>query len=906
MPLKPRCFDSSGIARAPAPEPRVPFHELLKRPTLTPSENLQKMKAASEQLEKAAQKMLSSMMTREQIQEHVSKMMEHADPDDLLGTMPKDLHQYMRPVPPYPLFQYRHVCSYMETMWKYKLELSFKHPMPPKGGNLYTEKTLELRRRCWDPILRDTVDEIMFYGASDCRIHLRKALAKIRTLKESNEQYAGKMLAGVSELQVQLGRLKDAPMDPDALEAVTNAVNLHAQIEELERSKSYWMDRARKAEEQVQTEEAMAIKPTLTPEQRRAKVQFTKIMHAMLSVHYVQMALGDHVFRHLRADLECYKAKYPEDYKQAEYFLEYGMGDCKTKLKEATRAIELLEEDKQKLTQLVQGGGVDITRLLDALRRNQDLEDANRRLTEQAAYMRWKNEALLHREPDDMTAEQFVETVGVDATPNEDFLLRCKEMQPDELKRALDEEIEKLDEEFAVICEDPAKTRTLLGVLIDEARAEDARDVYERMLDLQKQRSILNCEPQNKDFVLELKHDVVANHRTIRKLRAEVHQLRSKIADTNNVDRIKARLVTAEQNVADLQRLLRQARSQDEAVPPPAPTADIKRLQVKAFNAETKVAVCETQISNLEARTKELERVNTELQEKLAEAEKKQTELACLNQIHVKQNRAAKTRIADLESQLGTHRAEGSLHTTPELTIAKIKEMQEDIDALHGENDRLRSLAAVFAALETKYRDYYLHAVQCLRKIHAGGEEVKAEAEKILRDTRMEVRILEEMYAKLKATAQTIPGLTILENAVDPVRAESEAFLQMMKDAALGKMELLAECSAMQAEIMDLDSTQASEATDAPLMAAGTMELEEDPKQQPSQDQATLKIQGFVDACLEKCPDHFIYTKDLKRMFTQFCDCAVSDRAFVQVLNELGAETKHTRAGNGVVGFKPK
>ena len=214
----------------------------------------------------------------------------------------------------------------------------------------------------------------------------------------------------------------------------------------------------------------------------------------------------------------------------------------------------------------------------------------------------------------------------------------------------------------------------------------------------------------------------------------------------------------------------------------------------------------------------------------------------------------------------------------------KLVEMTYKLESL---TERLQRSEARGIEMETRFQNSEnLRLCMELRQ-----REIEASHAKVVEDFTQKLQDSERVHLELKEKTRVAMG----------------DLTQKMKDAILRNMELLAECKAMQAEITDLDPTQAaSEATDAPLMTAGTMELDDDPKQQPSHEQATLKIQEFVDACLEKCPDHFIYTKDLKRMFTQFCDCAVSDRAFVQVLKELGAETKHTRAGNGVVGFKPK
>ena len=201
-------------------------------------------------------------------------------------------------------------------------------------------------------------------------------------------------------------------------------------------------------------------------------------------------------------------------------------------------------------------------------------------------------------------------------------------------------------------------------------------------------------------------------------------------------------------------------------------------------------------------------------------------------------------------------------------------------------NERLQRAEAHGLEMETRLKDS--------ENLRLGMElrqrEIEASHTKVIEDFTQKLQDSERLRLEL----------------MEKTRVAIGDLIQKMKDTAFRNMELLAECRAVQAEIMDFDPTQASEATDAPLMTAEPIELDDDPKRQPSHNQATLKIQEFVDACLEKCPDHFIYTKDLKRMFNQFCDCAVSEKTFIKVLKELGAETKHKTKGNGVVGFKPK
>ena len=248
------------------------------------------------------------------------------------------------------------------------------------------------------------------------------------------------------------------------------------------------------------------------------------------------------------------------------------------------------------------------------------------------------------------------------------------------------------------------------------------------------------------------------------------------------------------------------------------------------------------------------------------------------------------------EKWMESQREEATKHA--DLRV-KLVEMTYKLESL---TERLQRSEAHGLEMETRFQN----SENLRLDVELRQREIEASHAKVIEDFTQKLQDSERLRIELERSRIGI-ATERLNNArlKERMRVACD-IMNKMQDAALRGMELLAKVRAIRAEIMNLDPTQASEATDASLMTAEIIELDDEPKQQLSHDQSTLKIQEFVDACLEKCPDHFIYTKDLKRMFSQFCDCAVSERTFIQVLKELGAETKHKTKGNGVVGFKPK
>jgi hypothetical protein len=687
---------------------------------LAREENPEYYQKAVARLDLACDQRFNSFLTHEQIKEQAQKILRMGDPNDLLNTLPKDLHRFMPALPQYPLYRYRMICSCLETMWKFMFELSFKHDGAGLRicTDLYSEQQLEFRRRFWDPNLRDAVDEIISYGACDARVHLKRALARLRVAEEDNARLKGRVLAGVARLQA----------------GCVDGADLCAQIEDLGRSRDYWIRRAQQAESQIASDEAMAIKPLVAFAERKKKVHLAKCMYAIVAYEYAVLINEQSAFPAISTELEFFRRRYPEDFEQAQYYIEHGRGDSKARLAEANKTIERLEEDRRRIVEIVRSDGsvgsvqVDIMRLVEALGRNKDLEDINTALNQQLEYAKWKSAQVLARMavidsrirkelpaelastvlakidtnkpgsyPEaDMSVEEFVLKFGEHfvGTPAEDFLIRCRAMDRLDMLDALDMEIHKAEDEFAVLCEAPVEFETGEQILVHEQRVKDAIAVLDWKDNLYRIKWMYKNNKHPDWFSVVVPVDVAAYHMAHREYRREFERVKlvcdeykTRLAVAEKEAKLAkhaiSRMMAAEERASALQRRVQELEARPSAPQESVPAPDLARRAAMAHDTGV--------------RLRELERAHAELE---AQHAKLQEDRRAENKAHIKLNGVLKMRLSDYE------RAMGVSTQLPE-DPPSVQGLITELAAVGTENRKLRELVGVYKHMHVAHAQFY-------------------------------------------------------------------------------------------------------------------------------------------------------------------------------------------------------